>query len=184
MSNNRSTRSGSQSNSQGSGNLFDINDIKRLINESEARIMSRLDNVMSSISSLEKRFEYVQAEQIRLDLDVKSVKKLVIKQQEYIEKNEKEKRQFNLVFSGISESDIEFQGETLSNDIDKIVALGEELVEGFESSCIASCYRIGKKGPKRMLLPSFYDIGVKKTMLYSQRKLRDDEDCKESFGTI
>lgn len=177
---NRSTRSGSQS----SANTFNFDDFKRLIEESEARIMTRLQSIESSISSVESRFDSIQAAQVRLDLDLKNVKDVIVKQQEYIERIEKEKRECNLIFSGIPEKEVTFHHELLSDDTEKVEALGQEIIESFSSSMIASCSRLGRNGDKRPLLVKFYNTNVAKTILYQQKVLRDNHECKNSFGTI
>ena len=76
----KGTRSGSQDSA-----MFTI-DVKKLIEESEERIMAKLDGIVSSISSLESRLDKIQTQQVNLGLEVTHIKDVIVKQQEQIER--------------------------------------------------------------------------------------------------
>lgn len=99
---------------------FSLEDVRSLIQQSEDRIISKLEDVVSRIERLEKRIDNVQTEQIRLDLEVNVIKKVVQNQQRVIEQFEADKRQTNLIFSGVPEEDIQINGQRLDNDKEKI----------------------------------------------------------------
>ena len=172
---------------QDSVEVLSLDDVKNLIFESEKRIMSKLDNLFSSISALESKFDSIKTEQIRLGLEVKGIKDVILKQQEQIERLESDRRQENLVFSGVPESPLPLnKDDTLNNDTDKLAFLCEKIDENFDVDDIASCYRIGqKKGNRpRLLHVKFEDMKTRNTLLFKQRPLRSDEECLEHFGQV
>lgn len=172
---------------QGSVEALSLDDVKSLIFESEERIMSKLDNLCSSISTLESKFDSIKTEQIRLGLEVKGIKEVILRQQEQIERLESDRRQKNLVFSGVPEGPLIVDDDTtLKNDLDKLEFLCEKIVETFDVDDIASCYRIGqKKGNRpRLLHVKFDDVRTRNSILFRQRPLRSDVECLELFGQV
>ena len=182
MSSSRQTRSGSL----GSNVALTLNDVKALITQSEEKIISKLDTIMSSITALEKRFDDVQAEQIRIGLEVMSVKEVIVKQQEQIERLESERRQMNLIFTNIPEDDVKVDDHNLQDDMEKLSYLCESIDADFEREDIASCSRIGmrKNGRRRLLLVKYNDMNTRRRILSSQRSLRNNASCVSSFGQI
>ena len=164
-----------------------LEDVKSLIQESENRIISKLECIVSRIDQIDKKIDRVQAEQVRLDLEMKSVKQVVLTQQRAIEAHEAEKRQLNLIFSGVPEKDIHFDDDTcLENDSEKAEFLCEEISADFEEHSIESCSRIGKprQGQNRLLKVRFTDKSARNTALFSQKKLREKPSCIASFGRV
>lgn len=178
----RQTRSGSIN----SPSAFALSDVKFLITQSEERILSKLDTIVSSISALEKRFDAIQTEQIRLGLEITSVKDVIIKQQKQIETLEAEKRQMNLVFSNIPETNVNIDDVTLDDDLSKLKFLCSEINECFDVDDINSHFRIGprKTGQKRLLLVKFDDTETRNKILFAQRAIRESEKCKAGFGLV
>lgn len=178
--NTRATRSGSQS-----GVSHD--ELKRMIElVIEEKVVSRLEKIVSSIISLENRFDSIQSEQIRLGQELSHVKTIVGKQQIYIENLEKAKREANLIFVGIPEGQVTVDDESFMEDEDKLNFLCHELSNDFSDDDIISCSRLGRRNDrnKRLLLVKFSNIDMKNQILYSQKKVRENTKLKESFGII
>ena len=175
-----------RSNSLNSGNALTFDDVKTLISQSEERILSRLDTIMSSISVLEKQIDSVQSEQIRLGLEMSTVKDIIIKQQMQIEKLESDKRQMNLVFSNVPENAVEIDDQKLEEDIQKLEYLCEEIDGDFTTDLIDSHFRIGpyKNGQRRLLLVRFNNLKTRNRILFTQRAIRDNPNCRSSFGPV
>lgn len=180
----RKTRTGSLN----SETTITLDDVKELISLSEERVISKLDSILTGIVALETRFDAIQTEQIRLGLEITSIKDVVIKQQIQIEKLEAERRQLNLVFSNVPETDIKVDDDKcLSDDIKKVEHLCDLISDDFLTQRdINTCYRIGppKNGQKRLLLVKFNNLKSRNEMLFSQRAIRDDEHCRAAFGPV
>lgn len=178
----RVTRSGSLN----STTAFSLEDVRLLISQSEDRILAKLDTVATSLATLTRRLDNIQAEQYRLSLDMTSVKDLVVKQQEQIERMEAEKREKNLVFSNVPEEDIMVNDLILESDIDKLEYLCGVIDKEIDRNDFFSCSRIGrpKAGHKRLLLIKFEDVKHRNRVLFSQKALRDDKLCTSKFGQI
>ena len=183
--NNRQTRSASSQEGR-----LSLEDVKTLILKSEERIISKLEEVVTRINQIERRIDHVQTEQISLGHEISSIKEVVIKQQRIIEKHEAEKRELNLIFSGVPESDITVDDETFENDDEKIKYLCEEVIScwAFDSvwDSITSCQRLGKKknGHNRLIKVKFNDYDAKNSILRSQKAIRNNAKCVENFGLI
>ena len=130
---------------QGSVEVLSLDDVKMLISQSEERIiMSKLDNSFSSVSALKTKFNSIQTEQIRLGLEVNGVKEVIVKHQEQIERLESDRRLQNLVFSGVPESPLSVNNDTitLKNDIDKLNFLCEKIEETFDVEDIVTVHHV------------------------------------------
>lgn len=177
----RQTRSGS------SGQLVTIDDIKAVVQESEARVVKRLDDIVSRITQLEDRFNSIQVEQARLDLELTSVKEIIVDQQKLIEKHEVESRQMNLIFNSVPETDVKIEdGFALNNDIAKIKYLCQEISDDFDDEDIESCVRLGRAANNRTrpIKVKFTKRSPRNLILYSQKKIRDNRNVVNSFGTV
>jgi hypothetical protein len=163
-----------------------LEDVRDLISESQKKILSKLDNVFTAISTLEKRLDNIQAEQLRLGLEIGSVKDIIIKQQQQIEQIEAEKRVNNLVFSNIPEGDVKIDNLNLREDIDKVEFLCGLIDKSFDKKDISSSSRLGRQtnGHKRLLLVKFSDESARKRIFSSQKIMRTDEKCTHTFGRI
>ena len=165
---------------------FSLEDVRSLLQQSEARIISKLEDVLSRIERLEKRIDSVQTEQIRLDLEMTGIKKVVINQQHVIEQFEAEKRETNLIFSGVPEGDIEIDDDCLDDDKEKIEYLCNVISPDFLERSIESCSRLGKatKGRNRLITVKFNDMSERNSVLFSKRKIRNNSSCLKYFGPV
>ena len=163
-----------------------LDDVKSLIIESEERIITKLQSVVSSNAGIEKRFDAIQAEQVRVGLEVKEIKQVIVKQQLQVEHLEAERRKRNLIFANVPEDDVNVDNITLQTDEQKVSHLCGRITDDFNNGDILSCSRIGtrKAGQKRLLLVKFNDMDVRRKILTSQRALRDDESFSLRFGRV
>jgi hypothetical protein len=148
--------------------------------------MARLDDIVNRINHIEERFEKLQCEQARLELQQDSMKTIIISQQEIIERHEAEIRKPNLLFNGVPESELVIDGICLRDEIDKVKYLCGELSDEFDGQCIESCFRLGRvdKHRNRPIKVRFKSHEMRNEILYSQKKMRDDQDLVRSFGRI
>ena len=142
MPSDRMTRSGSET-------LFTLEDMERLIRESKNRIISRIDRIEERIASIEDSLTRIQTEQIRLDVQNDKLKDLIINQQMQIESIESRSRRNNLIFNGLSESDVHVNGMKLKNDIEKLNHLCKTINANFQDNVILSSTRLGKSNDKK-----------------------------------
>lgn len=166
---------------------FSLDDVKTLIQLSENRIISKLESIVSRIDKLDEKIDRVKAEQIRLDLEVEKVKQVVVAQQQTIEAHEAEKRQLNLIFSGVPEADVLISDDQcLSGDAGKVGFLCQEISSDFDGAAVESCSRLGKPraGHNRLLKVKFARLSARDKILYSQKRIRENPKCASSFGRI
>jgi hypothetical protein len=165
---------------------FTFESIKSLILESEARVMSKLTNIEAKISSIEARLDKVQMEQLNVSSEVDKLKDIILMQQKQIERMEINAREKVLIFSGVPESPVQMEGgSVLTDDVEKISYLCREICD-FDSSPIEKCFRIGKNQSQRnrLLRVKFDEVGIRNSVLRSQRALREDQSISEKFGKI
>ena len=172
--------------SKGQSTSFTLEDVSELIRKSEEKILDRLDDVLQKFSILETRMDAIQTEQIRIDMEMVKLKEVVVRQQEQIEKNENEKRQCNVVVSGIPEADIQVDGQHLTNDTKKAVFLSKIITDSFTEDDICSCTRLGRqaRGQNRLLHIKFSNADVKNEILRNQRKIREIQNITKAFGML
>lgn len=173
---NRQLRSGSK----GTNDFYA--EIKQLLSSLESRIMQKLDDISSRLSNVEQNHDRIVNEQLRLGVEVQSLKETVHKQQLLIENLDIKSRQCNLIFSGIPEGNVTSNGKTLSDDIEKISEICDSLEINVHSPDITvfnSCYRLGPKklGSNRALKVSFSDLKHRNKVLYNQKSLREDNSA-------
>lgn len=163
-----------------------LDEVKELVLESERRIISKLDTIVSRIDRLDEKIDRVQAEQIRLDLELKTIKEVVVTQQRAIETYEAEKRQANLIFSGVPEEDVSIDGRCLKSDAEKVNFLCNVISDDFAEKSIESYSRLGRpgNGMDRLLKVKFNLQSTRNVTLSAQRKIRHDPSCVASFGRI
>lgn len=180
MSVQRSTRSGSQS------LPFTLEDVSQLILRSEERVLSKLDDIVTRISALENRFEVIHTEQIRQRVELDSMKDIIVRQQLQLEKNDRDQRLLNLVFSGIPEYTIEMEDGDFSDDLSKVEYLCNEITEMFDPNDIVSCARLGKSrdGQNRLLHVKFSNLKSRNDIFHNQKKIRENLTCKRKFGVV
>ncbi len=164
---------------------FDV--MNNLMMQSEKRIISRLDDIVSRITSIEGRLDQFYMDQVLLSSEMDKVKEIVVRQQEQIEKLEAAQRGRSLIFSCIPENDVLADGnEKLSEDIDKITYLCSSVAQDFDSTSIAESFRLGRPGKKqkRPIKVTFKTVEARNNILRSQRRLRNDSSIENSFGLV
>ena len=179
----KGTRSGSQD------RVMSVEDVKALLGESEARVMAKLDSIITCISSLESRLDKIQTQQANLSLEVTHINDVIVKQQEQLERLEFENRKSNLIYSGIPEANVEIDDDVLQKDTEKIEYLCNNFVDSDHDISIIACTRLGKPrngggGTARLLHVKFSSETMIKDVLSSQRKARESEGCKKAFGRV
>ena len=127
-----------------------------------------------------------QTEQARLDLDIKQVKDVILTQQKTIEKHEKDKRQKNLIFSGVPECNVCVGDTQLNDDISKVNYICESISSDHREWDIESCARLGVKrsGRNRILQVKFTSLQPRNDTLYQQRVIRSDPQFYGAFGRV
>lgn len=160
-----------------------LDDVKALLKQMEDNLTSQISSVYLKIEGLEKAIKVVQTNQIRLDNEISEMRQVVISQQKQIEKFEAERREKNIVIHGIPEEAVSVDDTELSTDDEKVAYL-LNVVE--ESERFRSAIRLGKRGigRKRPLLVKLYEKSQRNSLLFEQKKLRNDVCCKNSFGPI
>ena len=164
-----------------------LDNVRTLIRESEQRILSKLESIVVRMDKIDEKIDRIAAEQVRLDLELSKVKDIIVSQQQALEAHEGERRQLNLIFSGVPETDVEVgDEECLEDDEEKISFLCEKIDSEFCSRSIESYTRLGKRrlGINRLLKVKFTERSVRNATLYSQRKIREDQECVSSFGRV
>ena len=117
------------------------------------------------------------------------MKDVIVGQQGQIEKIEAEKRQLNVIVSGIPESNLKVEGEELTSDSEKMAYLCGKIKDSFDEDDLASCTRLGqqKSGQNRLLRVKFEDLSVRNEIFFNQKMLRETPKgnpvCKV-FGMI
>ena len=159
--------------------------IKSLILQSESRVMSKLTDIESKILSIESRLDTVQVEQLKMSSEVDKLKDVIVMQQKQIEQIEIKAREKFLIFSGVPESPVEMEDETLINDVEKISHMCNQICS-VDPSSIEKCFRIGKKKDMRtrLLKVKFDEVRIRNSVLRSQKYLRADPTITEKFGII
>lgn len=121
------TDAGKQPNRASLSSVFSLADVKTLIQESESRIISKLESIVTRIIQIDEKIDRLKADQIRIDLEVNAVKRIVVAQQQAIETHETEKRQRNLIFSAVPEPDVLVRDDEceqyLKRDAEKVTFL-------------------------------------------------------------
>lgn len=173
-------------NTRNRSGTMQIDEIKELLLQLESSLSRKIDDVLKKVESLEISLESIKANQIRLDKEVDSMKLVIIAQQKHIEKIEAEKREKNVIFQGVPESNVEVDGIELKDDKAKAKCLTSLITENVDSDCIDSVHRLGKGilGRNRNLLVKYHKKDTRDSVLFGQKKLRTTPECKESFGTI
>ena len=177
----RKTRSGSLTNAS------TFEELRQLILNFEAKIISRLDNIESKINSIDTRLDLVQAEQITMKNEADHLKRLVVSQQQQIEAIENDLRKQNVIFSGVSESEIHVGDKILRDDTEKIEYLCEQTgLNAYDQDYILSCSRIGRpiKGRDRLMKVKFRSLSPKREVLRSQKVFRQTDTILSSFGKV
>ena len=160
--------------------------IKDLIQRSEEKILSMLDDITGRISALELKLDSVHSEQITQAHDIVKLKETVVRQQVMIESLEVTRRQNSLIISNVPESDIQFNGGKVATDDEKVHLLCSASDESFDSSTISLCSRLGRpdKNRKRPIKVDFTSTHVRNKILRSQRRVRQDASILKAFGPV
>ena len=163
-----------------------LDDIKELLTGLEKRLTLRISKVTERLDKLEKSVESIQTNQVLNDHEIGGIKKIIVKQQQFIEKIEQEKRIKNVVIQGIPEASLSIEGEDLDDDEEKVTYLFEVMNPHKEIGAIESSFRIGREteGKPRKLIVKFKEKEDSNTFLFNQRQLRSSELCKKHFGLI
>lgn len=116
--------------------------IDNAISQIQSTICLKLDKIFSKVEEIERKMENVQVEQLRLSVELDKVKEIIIDQQRIIERNESANRLPYLIISGVPESNVMIEGNSLTTDVAKVNYL-------FKTMCNAdvdlqTCARIGK----------------------------------------
>ena len=110
-----------------SSSSFTLLDIKKLISESEERIIShvnqKFDELSSKIDALETAVTQVKAVQVQQEADINRIKDLIAAQQHQIEMCQEKERECNLMLSNIPETDVIVNGERMQDDESKVLNL-------------------------------------------------------------
>lgn len=184
MANNRTLRSGSRDGGATTAHDQCDCDVKQLFIQLESRLSTKLDNIVSRISSLEFQLNSVLSEQARQNTQINKLKEIILKQQLIFEKRETSDRLSNLILTGIPEDTIQTSSVTLATDNDKIESLCETVIDDFDyQSSILSCTRVGYKKPNktRPLKVTFGRMQARNSLLYDQKSFRENSSswhCK------
>lgn len=160
-----------------SGSRDECNDdLKTFMLQMEARLASKIDDVIHRLSTLEARYDDIRVEQSRLDIQQKSLITVIEKQQIALENFEIRSRKSNLILSGVPESDIVDLTSTLKSDFDKVDAICRMISQDFHCDDISECFRIGKKSnnKSRPLKIKFNNIKMRNDLLYNQKTMREN----------
>ena len=158
--------------------------INDAVTQLENKICSKLDRLLNKIDVIEGKLENVQVEQLRLSIELDKVKEIIVDQQRLIERTESAKRLPFLMVSGVSESEIRIDGQSLSTDLEKISYLCTAACNSKIN--IQSCVRVGNSsiyGP-RLLKIGFFNINDRHEVLRSQSKLRRNFEFITDFGRV
>ena len=146
-----------------------LDDIKELLTGLEERLTLKISRVMERLDKLEKSVESIQTNQVSIDHQISSIKEIIIKQQQFIEKVEEEKRIKNVVIQGIPETSLSIEGEDLEDDEEKVAYLFDVINSDEEISGIESSFRIGRNtvGKPRQLIVKFKEKKDRNTLLFN-----------------
>ena len=171
---------------QRSNPILTLDAIKDLIQKSEEKILSRLDDITSRISALELQLGSVHGEQITHAHDIDKLKDIVVRQQLMIEGLEVTRRQNSLIISNVPEEDIQLNEGKVCTDNEKVHLLCSASDETFDSSTISQCSRLGRpdKNRKRPIKIVFTSLHVRNKILRSQKRMRQDASIHKAFGPV
>lgn len=166
-----------------SGSL-QFDDVKLMFANLEESLSSQISNVFKKIEGIERSIEAINVNQIRLDTEISSIKQVIIKQQQYIERLETEKRMNNVIVQGIPEPGIKIDDVSLTTDTEKVDYLTNIVSEN--GLAVDSVFRLGRKGNERSrpLVVRFSCKADRNRFLFHQKSLRENVECKLHFGTI
>ena len=152
-----------------------MNEIRDLMRQMETNICNKIDQVIARVSAIETKLEQVQAHQIQVDLDIKSIKDVIGVQQMFIERLEQSRRKNNLIFSGVPESPlIVDQDEVLDDDREKIAHICQLVDPDIDESDI-TVERLGSKtyGKPRIIKATFTNQKHRNEILRNQKIIRN-----------
>lgn len=155
-----------------------LNDIKLLIENSKAEILSSLkkeiDGLTIVLTKLNKRVEEVESKNLQLEERVQQLEDDHANLLSEIE--DRDRRKSNLIISGIPEKVDCSSDERRQWDEEVSATLFQSLGEAFNTTAITGTYRIGKidpKKPPRLLRVTCRDAQTKREIVKKAANLRN-----------
>ena len=153
---------------------------------SEMCIRDRISALSDKVSKLESRLGSVQAECVALESEVHKMKKIIVAQQQDIEKNERILRAKNLIFNNIHEGDMSSSLSPLQNDRDKLEFIMRAAKIDVGSEDILSLQRLGKRNGEKIrpLKIVLKDTDTKYKVLNRKKAIANNYEIKKTFDSI
>lgn len=183
------TRKGSKSNV--SSPFPTLSDFKKLLLESEDRILNKLnakiDTLIEKVTALDAAILDVKAVQVQQEIDIAKIKDVITNQQRQIEACDERLRGCNLIISNLPESKVTFKQEALESDKEKVRELFNEILppdqEVFDDD-LCEVVRIGRPGRNsRALKVKLSSEKWRNNILRCGRNLNSDS-IRSAFGRI
>ena len=168
-----------------------LQDFKKLLSESEERVISKfnakIDTLLSKVTALESAINDVKAVQVQQEMCIAQMKDVIAEQQGRIEAFDERERRCNLIVSNLPETSITLNEETFENDETKVLALVNEILpasQELDSDDVHEVVRLGRPGMKpRILRVKFSEESSRNKILRSCRNLNSSE-IQAAFGRI
>jgi hypothetical protein len=164
-------------------------DFAALLRETEERIKNcfkdEIKSVTERLDKIERNISVVQTECVRLDAEVTTIKRIIVLQQQSIERNEERLRESNLILNNIPENEVIHESKNLKSDPDKLVFIGNVSKVDLSSNDVVSTHRLGKKhGDKpRPLKVVLKDKDTKFKILNERKNVAQNKTLLKVFGS-
>ena len=166
-------------------------EFKNLLLESEERVISKLnakiDALIEKVSAVESAINDIKAVQVQQEMDIDKIKDLIVTQQTHIEWLDERSRGCNLMVSGLPESNITYNQETLEDDKEKALTLINDILypgQVLDSDDIVDVTRLGRPGRNpRPLKVKVIDEKCRNNVVRSGRLLNSDK-IRSVFGRV
>lgn len=170
---------------------FTLLDIQKLISDSEARIIShvneKFEELSAKICSLEMSVVEIKSVQSLQGADIHQIKEVIAGQQKQIEAFEERERKQNLILSNVPETDVTVGGEVLKDDESKIVSLANLILppdNKISREDISQATRLGRGGRNpRIIKVKLSSVQCKINILQSCKNL-NLEEVRTAYGRI
>ena len=172
--------------------LLTLQDFRKLLAESEARVISKVnekfDALMTKVSALESSISEIKAVQTQQEMNMDAIRDVIASQQRQIEAFDARERRCNLIVSNVPENTVTFDKEELGNDTDKFLALANEILPGsrelVSAADISEVVRLGQPGKNpRVLKVKLHDEDLRNDILRSGKNL-GTASIRTAFGAV
>ena len=155
----------------------------RMDNMLDTKLKVIEDKFDKAVTGLNAQVNMLSSRCDKFEEDVSTLKSIVVKQQHYINKIDSDKRDCNIIVTGVPETDITINDTPCNNDKSKVTAILDRINCRFEDDFKIERWgkeNIERKYPRTILLT----VGNKTTRDNILKKSKELKDAGEIFSTI